>query len=280
MLTNFIIYSGGAGLILLVQTLISRILEKTNKSESAIRTNFMEIAGFSVFFGLFFSLASEFTTTYINYQIIIIILICAFVPSYWFFISPIFYLFRKRTYVRDFQLEKQLQSEGFTYKVLFSNEIKENAYCTGILPHARLIIVANSLKTNLDHDELKTIIYHEIGHHERKHIVKLLGISIILNTIYYFAFHTVLSMDLSLFYEFIAVAVVGGAGGLMFYYIPNKILYHLEYEADIFSARQCGKEDLSRALVKFDEFTNGDLTRGNINHPNLKKRLKNIERSA
>ena len=92
----------------------------------------------------------------------------ALISSYWFFVAPSFYLFRKEKYIRDFELEKQLRLEGFRYKVLFSDEISLNAYGTGGLPHVRLIIIANDLRSQLTQTELKTIIYHEIGHHEKK----------------------------------------------------------------------------------------------------------------
>lgn len=278
MFLNFLFYSGGAALVLIAQALLSVIIEKNNGSKSSIKTDFIAILVFAVVFGLIFTVGNEFLRNHIDFKIVIIIFLGALISSYWFFVAPIFYLFRKGKYERGFEIEKQLQSEGYSYKVLFSDEISLNAYCTGGLPHLRLIIIANDLKSEMNDVELKTIIYHEIGHHERKHIIKLFGINIIMYTFYYLLFDFIFSFDLPWYLELSGVAIGAAIGGLIFYYLPNKILYHLEYEADIFSAKHNQKQVVMNALIKFDEITNGQLTKGNVNHPNLKKRLENLRR--
>ena len=278
MFFNFLIYSGGAAFILIIQTFFSRRLDPNEKSKSALKTDSLAILVFALGFGFFFSVSSELLTDYIDFKIVNIIMLGALISSYWFFVAPSFYLFRKEKYIRDFELEKQLRLEGFKYKVLFSDEISLNAYGTGGLPHVRLIIIANDLRSQLTQTELKTIIYHEIGHHEKKHIIKLFGLNIIMYTLYYLLFDFSLNLTTVLYLELIIVAVVGAIGGLVYYYLPNKILYYLEYEADLFSATHNNKEDVISALIKFDDITEGQLSKGNINHPNLKKRLDNLRR--
>lgn len=278
MFINFIIYSLGSALILFFQTMISKAIDKSIKTESSFKIDYIPILVFSIFFGLFFSVGNKFLDNYISYKIFIIIITGSLISSYWFFVAPVFYMFKKEKYVRDLKLENEILSDGFKYKVLFSDEISLNAYCTGGLPYLRLIIIANNLKSNLNEDELKAVIYHEIGHHEKKHILKLFFINIIIYTIYYILFDYLFSLKLNQLYETLMVVLVGAIGGLMFYYIPNKILYYLEYQADNFSARHLNKKFLISALIKFDNLTNGELTKGNINHPNLEKRLKNLEK--
>ena len=278
MFLNFLFYSGGAALVLIAQALLSVIIEKNNGSKSSIKTDFIAILVFAVVFGMIFTVGNELLRNHIDFKIVIIIFIGALISSYWFFVAPIFYLFRKGKNVRDIGIEKQLQSEGYSYKVLFSDEISLNAYCTGGLPHLRLIIIANDLKSRMNDVELKSIIYHEIGHHERKHLIKLFGINILLFTSYYLMFDFILGFELPWYWELGAVAIGAGIAGLVFYYVPNRILYHLEYEADLFSAKHNQKQVVMNALIKFDEITNGELTKGNVNHPNLKKRLENLKR--
>lgn len=278
MLINFIIYSLGSAFILFFQTMISKTIDRSIKTGSSFKIDYLPIFIFSIFFGLFFSIGNRFLDNYINYKIFIVIITASLISSYWFFVAPVFYMFKKNKYIRDLGLENEIQLSGFKYKILFSDEISLNAYCTGGLPHLRLIIIANNLKLNLNADELKAVIYHEIGHHEKKHILKLFFINIVIYTIYYLMFDYLFSLKLNQLYEILLVVLVGACGGLMFYYIPNKILYYLEYEADRFSAKHFNKKLLISALIKFDNLTNGELTKGNINHPNLAKRLKNLEK--
>ena len=79
------------------------------------------------------------------------------------------------------------------------------------------------------------------------------------------------------FFEGLSVFLGGALFGLVIYYIPNKIMYFLEYDADSFSAIKNSRESMINALKRLDELSQGKLTKGNINHPKIEKRLKNLE---
>jgi len=74
------------------------------------------------------------------------------------------------------------------YKILFTNLISTNAYATGIIPFYKIIIIGDNLKEKLNKAQLKAIIYHEIGHHENKHMLKLYFINVVLQTLFCFMF--------------------------------------------------------------------------------------------
>ena len=79
------------------------------------------------------------------------------------------------------------------------------------------------------------------------------------------------------FYEGVSVFFTGALFGFVVYYIPNKIMYFLEYDADSFSAKKYNRENIISALKSLDILSEGKLSEGNINHPNLEKRISNLK---
>jgi len=78
--------------------------------------------------------------------------------------------------------------------------------------------------------------------------------------------------------EPLLVALTGALVGIIYWFIPNKILYFMEFQADDYSAKNFNKKAIIDALKKLNEISGGKLTKGNVNHPNLEKRLKNIRK--
>lgn len=279
MLFNFFLYAVGYGLIFLLQALIQKAFSKSDTQEEGhLQVDVRSVVLFCVFVGLLFSVATQWLDSLVSYRHVVIAVLLSLLVSYWFFLAPVFYLWRKKDFVRDPELEKAIRKEGFHYKVLFTDAFKSNAYCTGGLPNARLIIVANNLKKHLTPKELRAVVYHEIGHHKRYHIFKLFAINVVITLLIISMFRYLLNMGLSVGWEVFWVFVIGATQGLMVYYIPAKFMKHMEYQADLFARRYFGEETVRSALIKMDEVTGGELTKGNINHPNLQKRLRNLQR--
>ena len=72
--------------------------------------------------------------------------------------------------------------------------------------------------------------------------------------------------------------ITGGFVGFILYYVPSKVSYKFEYQSDMYAAKNFSKIAIINALERLDEISNGKLTKGNVTHPNLEKRLKNLNK--
>lgn len=277
MLGKFILYALITFLCLLAQLFVFYIFLK-DKTKLQFNESLISIIGASLFFGIMFTLISKISGQF-NLVIVSFILSASTISSYWFIINPLKYLFFKKKYSRDIALENELKSQGYYYKILFTNQIKSNAIATGIVPFYKTIIISNNLKDELTKTQLLAIIFHEIGHHEKRHIIKLFFVNIVLQSIFFWMFFLVnrINFDVAIF-EPLSIAIVGGIGGFIFWYVPSKISFLFEYQADKYSADYYNKDEIMIALTKLDEISGGEISKGNYSHPNLQKRLKNIKK--
>jgi len=276
MLRKFILYALITFLCLLAQLFVFYIFLK-DKTKLQFNESLISIIGASLFFGIMFTLISKISGQF-NLVIVSFILSASTISSYWFIINPLKYLFFKKKYSKDIALENELKSQGYHYKILFTNQIKSNAIATGIVPFYKTIIISNNLKDELTKTQLLAIIFHEIGHHEKRHILKLFFVNIVLQSIFFWMFFLVnrINFDVAIF-EPLSIAIVGGIGGFIFWYVPSKISFLFEYQADKYSADYYNKDEIMIALTKLDEISGGEISKGNYSHPNLQKRLKNIK---
>lgn len=280
MISNFLLFSLISGLVFGVQALIQKVFTPNSSEKDVLAMDYRSVVLYCLFVGFLFSVVWEWLDHLVSLQNLIIAVIVSLTISYSFFIAPIFYLWRKKDFVRDTALEKELQEEGFNFKILFSDAFSSNAFCTGGIPNAQLIIVANNLRDHLSKEELKAIIYHEIGHHKRYHIFKLFAVSVVIILIVLTLYRFMLESGLSTGVEVLMVVAIGTVQGLMIYYIPAKFMFHMEYQADLFAKKHNGEEAVKNALVRLDEISEGKLTKGNITHPNLEKRIRNLQKAV
>ena len=278
MIIDFLLFALVPGIIFFLQALIHKIGTPQNSEKNGLPMDYKALILHCFFIGFWGAAVREWLDDTIPFQALVMVVLVSLTISYAFFIAPIFYLWRKKDFVRDTALEKELQGEGFNFKILFSDAFSSNAYCTGGIPNSRLIIVANNLRDHLRREELKAIIYHEIGHHKRYHILKLFFINVAVMLIAFYLFRYILEMGLNTGVEVLMVAVIAAVQGLMIYYVPAKFMVHMEYQADLFAKKHCGEEAVNSALVKLDEISEGKLTKGNITHPNLEKRIRNLQK--
>jgi STE24 endopeptidase len=151
-----------------------------------------------------------------------------------------------------------------------------NAFFTG-LGRFRKVVLFDTLITQLTEPELESVLAHEIGHYKRRHILKLLGLSIAGVLVAFAAIGWLARQEW--FYRafgfeyqegFTAASVVPAmllfallAGTISFWISP---LIHLwsrrfEYEADSFACATMGEaQSLIQALRKLNEKNLSNLT--------------------
>ena len=269
-------YSGIYFFILFVQYFINYLFSK-EKDISIIKKNLLPAVTASLVIGSILHLLYTNFESF-NSDILFYIFLSVTLYGYWFIINPLQNTLLSKQHQRNLEIENKLKKEGLNFKVFFTDEISTNAIATGIIPFYKIIILANNLKTSLNEKELMAIVYHEIGHHKRKHILIMYFLNVIFLTIYLIGRASMDNFEFpNKFYEGISVFCSGALFGLVVYYIPNKIMYFLEYDADSFSSKKYNRENIISALKSLDILSEGKLTEGNINHPNLEKRIANLE---
>lgn len=214
-----------------------------------------------------------------NAAILFSLFVIPLIPSYNFIFSPLIYLFSKAEHKKDENLEKIIKKEGYNYNIIIIKGNIINAYATGILPFSKTILIGEILKKNMTEESLLSVIFHEIGHLKLNHLVKLYFINIFLSLVSILAFFArqnyLENLQFTIF-EPLSIFILGLFIGLCFWYIPGKIQYKLEFEADTFASSIMGSEKYEIALKELDLLSKGDVSKGGITHPNLLNRIKNI----
>ncbi|MCL2501548.1 MAG: M48 family metalloprotease [Bacteroidales bacterium] len=208
-----------------------------------------------------------------------IVLMVSFIPSYNFLISPLQYLFFKKTYYRDKRFEQLLANENYIYNIRIVKGNLNNAYATGILPYTKTILIGEKLVKNMTWEQIQGIVFHEIGHLKYKHLNRLYFANLLIFPIFYclsLLRAQVPMLNNSLFMQYLSVFLVGTFWGLLLWYIPGKIQYKLELQADSFAASVIGNENMISALKRLHELGNNKVPKWNIAYPTLDKRVENI----
>lgn len=216
--------------------------------------------------------------------IIVSIIFLSLIPTYSFIISPILYQFSNKEYYECEKINNYFNEKKYNYNIRILKGNINNAYATGIIPFSKTILIGEPLLVNLEENELKAILYHEIGHLEKKHLSKLYAINVFLTLVGFCLFFMKINyLDPiydSVFLEGLGVFLIGLIIGLLFWYIPGKIQYKLEFQADLFASKKVGKKVLISALNRLDDISNGQVSKGGITHPTLIKRIKNLKNQS
>ncbi|MFN7688871.1 MAG: M48 family metallopeptidase [Sphingobacteriales bacterium] len=237
---------------------------------------FFEAIAYSFIFSGF-GMIDDFRSTNERYSILASVFLITLVPTYAFVISPLRFLFLNKKYLSDINLNQLVASEALNYKIRVIDANVINAYATGILPFTKTILIGKPLVNSLSEIELKSIIFHEIGHLHKKHLSKLYFVSILVVVFSYFIF--LLRSKFQFGNELLNIASIGLVGammGLLIWIIPGRIQHQFEYEADLFSCRKNGRKNLIDALEKLDALSNGEVSKGGISHPTLSKRIQKL----
>lgn len=285
LIINYMIFSFISGCLLVLimyffRFLLVLLISKLNKENFLKDFDFdfkqfvFEILLFGfVFFGFYVVDNESNFTDYIQHFFMIFLILL--IPTYVYVLQPLTYLINKSNFIQREQLEKLIVRN---YEIKIINKELINAYATGIIPFSKTILIGKPLIEKLTQDELLSIQLHEAGHLEKKHLDKLYIINLLLSVLFYFILFIRSSFFLTsnVMLNAIIVGVLGCFYGLLLWYVPGKIQYTFELEADKFSAKINGKENLINALEKLDILSKGEVSKGGITHPKLNVRIKNI----
>lgn len=230
---------------------------------------FFEIFFFGLIFLCFYLVGRTTSLDYLQH--IISVLLVLSIPTYVYVIQPIFYLMEKNNLTDD---NKRVKN----YRVKIIDKDLINAYATGIVPFSKTILVGKPLMEHLTKEELLSIQLHEAGHLEKNHLNKMFFTNILLSVLFYLAL-VFRSQYLTTSNELLNIITIGIFGlfyGFLLWYIPGKIQYRFELEADKYSAKNNGRENLINALKKLDILSKGDVSKGWLTHPKLSVRIKNV----
>lgn len=223
----------------------------------------------------------------------------------WVFINVIMPLFNDFSPLKDKKLQKKIENlckkcKFNVSKIEVMNESKRskhsNAFICGSLFRKKIVLFDTILK-NMTHDEIVSIIAHEIGHGKLHHLA-IGNIQAILNLVIY----TVLSvflMKIPAFYSAFGYSwvtqnnvtqnyVIGfslattfiGAFSWVFTPLSNWISRKMEYAADRYAANHIdNRKDLENALLKLTSENMSDIAPhpayefANYSHPSILNRI-------
>jgi STE24 endopeptidase len=174
-----------------------------------------------------------------------------------------------------------------------------NAFFTGF-GRLRKIVLYDSLVAELGEPELESVLAHEIGHYKKRHVIKLLGVSIASVIISFagiawltheqwfyrafgFEYHTGLAAG-NVVPAMLLCALLGGTISFWFSPLLHVWSRRFEYEADAFARATMGDgRPLMQALRKLTEKNLSNLTPHPIysgfyySHPSLLERERALQ---
>lgn len=227
---------------------------------------------------------------------IISVLLARIVPI---FIIPLFY---KVTPVEDDELKSRIlelsKDAGLKVENIFKfdmskNTKKANAAFTG-LGKSKRILLGDTLVNGYSHEEIETVIAHELGHYKNKHIVKNIFIGTVFSFLTFFLIAQLYSLSTGWFgfnvIEQISalplLALWGSLIGLILNPITNIISRKFEYEADEYAVASTNKKEaFISTLNKLTDQNLGDREPHPLiewffySHPSIQKRISALEKA-
>lgn len=170
-----------------------------------------------------------------------------------------------------------------------------NAFATGSSKKNSLIAVSTQLLNNLNENELKGVLAHEIGHIKNGDMITMTILEAILNTFVYFFAELItraITQENERIKRFLINIALQITLGLFVSLLAMWFSRHREYKADEASALLNGKEGIKNALLKLEQIGQPLPTKQKAfgivgfveelkelfnTHPPIEKRIKNIE---
>ncbi len=212
-------------------------------------------------------------------------------------ILPIFY---KLTPIDNEELKERIRNlakdAGIKVENVYrfnmsKNTKKANAAFTG-LGKTKRIILGDTLLENFSHDEIETVIAHELGHYKKKHVIKNIIIGTATSFLTLFVIASLYKISLSWFdFENITqiaalplLALWSMLVGLIQTPLGNILSRKYEYEADKYAVTETRKPKVFiNTLEKLNEQNLGDKEPHPFvewffySHPSIKKRAEAIK---
>jgi STE24 endopeptidase len=213
-------------------------------------------------------------------------------------------LFNKFTPIEDGNLKKKikalLKKVQYTAKGIFmmdgSKRSKHsNAYFTGIGKTKRIVLFDTLINT-LKENEITAVLAHEIGHQKKKHVIKMLILSMASVLLGFFLIHLLLDyIPLYTAFAFsrvsfhailIILSLCSGAFTFILTPLFSLLSRKYEYQADEFAALQLkkGAASLKNALLTLSKDNLSNLTPHPLysfyyySHPTLAERVRALEK--
>ena len=210
-------------------------------------------------------------------------------------------LFNKFTELEEGTLKEKITSLckkiGFkASKVLVMDGSKRsshsNAYFIGLFKEKRIVLY-DTLKNQMDEDEILAVLCHEFGHWYKSHTLKLVFCALIQQLFYFWSTNQLLNNEYfskALFYqnEPLIIKLMYVVYFLNIAEIPislsnNVLSRSFEREADVYAVKQGYGKELSSALVKLSKENKGNLSPDSLystfynSHPTVVERMQLIE---
>jgi STE24 endopeptidase len=213
-----------------------------------------------------------------------------------FYAQLIVPLFNKLTPLEEGSLRDKIeafaQKTGFKLKNVFvidgsKRSTKANAYFSGLGPK-KMIVLYDTLISDLSDDEIVAVLAHEVGHYKSKHVYKGLAMSFIQSGLMLFLLSVALKypelslsiggVDSSFYMGIVAFGLLYSPLSFLSGIISNLFSRKHEYEADAFAKKYSSSECLISALKKLSVNSLSNLLPHklyvffNYSHPTLLQR--------
>ena len=116
------------------------------------------------------------------------VIMLALINSYYFLIVPLRALSQKKKYLKNEEIESFLRNEGYSYRIRIIKGKIENAFATGIFPFTKTILIGEPLCEKMTDNELKGVVFHEIGHLKLGHLYKMFFLNMVSSIILVFLY--------------------------------------------------------------------------------------------
>ena len=145
-----------------------------------------------------------------------------------------------------------------------SLKIINNIFNAGATPRGK-IILGTTLLRNLNLDQQKGVIAHELAHIKRRHHMKL-GLYLVVVLVVVLPYTLIISSPLPQMISCLAVLAM-----MMYFLMP--VQWFTEFDADKYAAKIIGKDNMIAAL----EAIPGDPHEGSEDHPPIAIRIKRLK---
>jgi Zn-dependent protease with chaperone function len=270
---------------IVIRTIITYSLKKIfkDKTDSLITTQDIVYEGVFVALVLFITSFILNSIESINNVLFygFILLQAALLVSYSYILQPLVLL---HSSTKDILPNQELIDDvekniGKRVNIYIINKNIINAFAMGAVPFSEIILIGKVIHSQLNEQELKAILYHEVGHLQLKHLQKMYLVSLVI-VCGWFCSHSFLVHHFeqaNAASNGLKVALHASFWYALLYVITGFTQRKLEYEADIYAAKRVGKAIFKEMLLKMNEITNGGLTIKSIHYPTLNQRLSNVD---
>jgi len=256
------------------------------------------IIGVPVLLIFYFILNKFGTLWWLPFAIVLFIISVVFARLLPVIVLPLFY---KITPLEDEDLKARItriaEDAGIKVENIFrfnmsKNTKKANAAFTG-LGKSKRILLGDTLLESYSHDEIETVVAHELGHYKRNHIIKniIIGTAASFGTLFLIAYFYSLSIHwfgFSRLQEIAALPILSVWAmlvGLIETPFTNLLSRKFEYEADEYAVSVTGKP--SAFISTLNKLTDQNLADKNphpivewffYSHPSISNRVNAIRK--